>query len=154
MLLEIKDYWIWSEYGSPVIWTLWCSSGQVSNPTPDYRVSVMSGLHWTHVWNRRSEDTVTYRRLKLSSGASLTRCWGGNYTKCHRIHLTQIWCLVIFHFVILWGKINELWLWNSFEHKLEVIVSVWWTKCHYMGKNELQDSYINQFLKLYFTDGW
>lgn len=24
----------------------------------------MPGLLWTHVWNRRSEDTVTYRGLK------------------------------------------------------------------------------------------
>lgn len=101
-------------YSSPVIWTLECSPGQVGNPTPGYRVSVMPGLHWTHVWNRRSGDPVTYRRLKLSSGARLTQRGEGNNTKRHWIHLTQIWCLVIFHFEILKGKFHELWLRGRF----------------------------------------
>lgn len=47
-------------FGSSVIGRLECSWGQLGNPKPQYWVSVMPGLHWTHVWNRRSEDTVTY----------------------------------------------------------------------------------------------
>ncbi len=63
-------------YGLPVIWTFEWSSGPVSKLTLGCRVSVMPGLHWTHVWNRRSEDPVTYWRLKHSSGAGYTQCWG------------------------------------------------------------------------------
>lgn len=144
-------------YGSPVIWTSECSSGQVSNPTPEYRVSVMPGLHWTHVWNRRSEDTVTYWRLKLSSGARLTQCWvgglggEGGYTKCHRIHLTQIWCLVIFHFDIHKGRFMSFGYEAAFclmSYVLPYVLLVILNKISLHGDTWLQDGYINQFFKV------
>lgn len=96
--------------GSSVIGRLECSSGQVSNPIPEYWVSVMPGLHWTHVWNRRCEDTVTYLNSQEEHVAhSVCVCWGvrgWGHTKCHQIHLTQIWCLVKFYK----AKLHEFWL--------------------------------------------
>lgn len=136
-----------STCGSPVIWTLECSSGQVSNPALDYRVSVMPGLHWTHVWNRSGEDTVTYQGLKLSSGSCLTLWWG----KIKRINKFKNTTEFIWHSSDVWLlsrlkilKLNlatlgiHFFLYTLHDEK----------KNNYMGKYELEDSYINYLAAL------
>lgn len=136
-----------STCGSPVIWTLQCSSGQVSNPALEYRVSVMPGLHWTHVWNRSGEDTVTYQGLKLSSGSCLTLWWG----KIKRINKFKNTTEFIWHSSDVWLlsslKIFQIKFRNS-RYTFFSLYFTWWEKNNYMGKYELEDSYINYLAAL------
>lgn len=141
-----------SAYGSPVIWTLEHSSGQDSNSTPEYRVSVMPGLHWAMsgtgavriLWHTEDWNSQVEHVSHSSTEGKLPK--KQNVTK-------YIWqtSLINFHWVRtcvgVWIHTFQVWIVFCWS-KLAVII-------HVAGKKLIKLWYARQDMKqVYWIDTW